>query len=374
MTVKAATMEPSALASLRLYVNTRRYTEAQAGKILTETGGDFCIGGPIFLWDKTTSHPKLPKAPCCHLKADGAVLCAPPYVVPEGGPAWDKPADYGVSAPLPCGKANYIQCVPLIRDGKAITPLTVNADMAYPCARMVIGGKQGRVAYYVSTDRQTPLELQALLLAAGWDWAEMLDGGGSACYVNKDGGAIRCDPGRVLYSYLVFPLAPATAPAPTDNDRKRSAVLDTARAEIGVKELPAGSNRVKYNDWYYGASAYSASAAWCMVFVGWVFAHSGLPLPVSTASCTTLANYAKVHGQWVTSGFKPGDIAFMHWHRSVTATEHVGIVESVHSTYVTTIEGNTSLTSQDNGGAVMRRNRALGCITGAYRPWYNIAA
>ena len=78
-----------------------------------------------------------------------------------------------------------------------------------------------------------------------------------------------------------------------------------------------------------------------------------------------------MHGQWVTSGYKPGDIVFMHFRQSSTATEHVGIVESVHSTYVTTIEGNTSTTSQDNGGAVMRRSRALSCITGAYRPWYN---
>lgn len=176
----------------------------------------------------------------------------------------------------------------------------------------------------------------------------------------------------MLYSYIVFKRGAAKAPTLTDNDRKREKVLEIAAGEIGVCESPAGSNRVKYNDWYYSGAIYGEWAAWCMAYVQYVFSASGLPLPVRTASCTTLANYAKVHGQWVTRGYKPGDLMLMHFHKSQTATEHVGILESVHSTYITTIEGNTSLSSQDNGGAVMRRNRAYGCITGAYRPWYNM--
>ncbi|BAK99580.1 hypothetical protein OBV_23820 [Oscillibacter valericigenes Sjm18-20] len=154
------------------------------------------------------------------------------------------------------------------------------------------------------------------------------------------------------------------------NDEKRANVLQWAESQLGVIEWPAGSNKVKYNDWYYGKTG--CNYAWCMTWVQWVFARANLPLPVKTASCTTLATYAKQHGQWVTSGFKPGDILFMHWGKDKNVTEHVGIVKAVKSGCVVTYEGNTSLASQANGGWVMERNRAYANITGAYRPWYNV--
>lgn len=55
-------------------------------------------------------------------------------------------------------------------------------------------------------------------------------------------------------------------------------------------------------------------------------------------------------------------------------TQHVGIIESVDpvACTITTIEGNTSKTNQDNGGAVMRRVRPVKLVTGACRPGYNI--
>lgn len=155
------------------------------------------------------------------------------------------------------------------------------------------------------------------------------------------------------------------------NAEKCALVLQWAESQLGVIEYPFGSNRVKYNDWYWGAGKYGASAAWCMTYVQWVFDRSGLQLPVKTASCTVLANYAKAHGQWVTSGYKLGDVLFMHWGRDKTVTEHVGIVKEVKDTYLITYEGNTSLSNQANGGCVMQRNRAYANISGAYRPWYN---
>jgi len=154
------------------------------------------------------------------------------------------------------------------------------------------------------------------------------------------------------------------------NDEKRANVLKWAESQLGVIEWPSGSHKVKYNDWYYGKTG--STGAWCMAYVQWVFARAGLPLPVKTASCTTLSSYAKQHGQWVTLGYKPGDILFMHWGKDKAVTEHVGIVKAVKSGYVVTYEGNTSLASQANGGCVMERNRAYANITGAYRPWYNM--
>lgn len=157
------------------------------------------------------------------------------------------------------------------------------------------------------------------------------------------------------------------------NGEKRANVLQWAESQLGVIEFPLNSNNVKYNDWYYGRAG--CNYAWCMAFVQWVFKRAGLPLPIKTASCTTLANWAKSHGQWVTKDFKPGDILFMHWGKNAAATEHVGIVKALKQakqTYYVTYEGNTSTTDQANGGCVMERNRAPANITGAYRPWYNM--
>ena len=48
-------------------------------------------------------------------------------------------------------------------------------------------------------------------------------------------------------------------------------LLRIASAEIGTKENPAGSNKVKYNTWYYERAVSGKAYPWCMVFVQWVF-------------------------------------------------------------------------------------------------------
>jgi hypothetical protein len=127
------------------------------------------------------------------------------------------------------------------------------------------------------------------------------------------------------------------------NDEKRDLVLKWAESQLGVVEQPVNSNKVKYNDWYYGKVVSGSAYPWCMAFV-----------------------------QWVTKNFKPVDILFMHWGANSSVTEHVGIVKSSTNKIVVTYEGNTSLASQANGGCVMERNRAYANVTGAYRPWYNM--
>ena len=47
-------------------------------------------------------------------------------------------------------------------------------------------------------------------------------------------------------------------------------VIATARSQVGIKESPKNSNKVKYNEWFYGKNQ---SAYWCCTFVCWVFAH-----------------------------------------------------------------------------------------------------
>ena len=56
-------------------------------------------------------------------------------------------------------------------------------------------------------------------------------------------------------------------------------VVATALAQVGVKESPKGSNKVKYNTWFYGKPVHGDDYPWCMVFVDWCFAHVKVPEP-----------------------------------------------------------------------------------------------
>lgn len=149
-------------------------------------------------------------------------------------------------------------------------------------------------------------------------------------------------------------------------------VLATARAELGVKESPANSNKVKYNSWYYNQEVSGPAYPWCMVFVQWCFAQAGGAglLPEKTASCGALMRAAQAAGLWVTKDFRPGDVVIYDFPGG-GATDHCGIVDGLTPTGVTAIEGNTSESgSQSNGGMVCRKMRHDRLILGAVRPHY----
>ena len=88
---------------------------------------------------------------------------------------------------------------------------------------------------------------------------------------------------------------------------------------------------------------------------------------------TTTKTMAQAHGQWVTTGYRPGDVLIYDFSGTSYKTDHCGICESVSGQYVTAIEGNTSngnTGSQSNGDGVYRRKRKLSLVLGAYRPKY----
>lgn len=148
-----------------------------------------------------------------------------------------------------------------------------------------------------------------------------------------------------------------------------SDILKVAKKELGVKESPMNSNKVKYNTWYYGRAVSGSDYPWCMVFVQWVFAQAGSKLPHRTASCASLMDYAKKHGRWITKGYKPGDVLIFQFKTG----RHTGILEKATASTVTCIEGNTTggnSGDQANGGGVYRRTRDISCVLGAYRPVY----
>ena len=142
-------------------------------------------------------------------------------------------------------------------------------------------------------------------------------------------------------------------------------VLNIARNDLGYKESPAGSNRTKYGEWY-GLNG----QPWCMMAIQFWLNQAGVPVPLKTASCGSFMRAAQAHGQWVTGNYQPGDIVIMDFPGNKFRTDHCGIVVTALTDGVRTIEGNTGVGNDSNGGEVMERTRPLSGIVGAYRPHY----
>ena len=222
---RAGTIPLQDMQWVRIYFNTKRLksTKANLRKMLQETGGDCICNAAIFL--KT-------QQPACHLKADGKVYKTLNYRA--WAISWSTPADFGVKT-VPNGDRNYMECVHLIIGGKKISPVNCGADMKYRAPRTAIGTKNGRFAYYVSRDRRTPEQLRELLAASGWDNVIMMDGGGSTCFMDKDGKGFTGD-GRVIPFFLVWKLKSGDAFEP-EGEKPMVEINAYSKAKDGSKKL-----------------------------------------------------------------------------------------------------------------------------------------
>lgn len=178
-------------------------------------------------------------------------------------------------------------------------------------------------------------------------------------------------------------------------------VIDVAKSQIGYLEKQtwdqldeftanAGDkNYVKYSRDLAKYNFYNGSkkgVAWCDIFVDWCFmtaygvnaAYRLLCQPKKScgAGCAYSAKYYKSKGQWHDENPRPGDQIFF-WPKDKiggTSMQHTGLVVAVDSTYVYTVEGNTSSDSGVvwNGGSVNNKKYKLtyNRIAGYGRPDY----
>ncbi len=147
-------------------------------------------------------------------------------------------------------------------------------------------------------------------------------------------------------------------------------VLAIAASQLGISESPAGSNLVKYNEWY-GVNG----IPWCATFVSWVLDKAGLTElrgvqnERGSAYCPYIETYYRQQGRWQSTP-QIGAIVLFDWGSDGVA-DHIGFVEKVvTSREVITIEGNTSATDNSNGGQVQRRTRYSHQIRGYGIPLY----
>lgn len=152
-----------------------------------------------------------------------------------------------------------------------------------------------------------------------------------------------------------------------------SQVLGTAYSQVGRTEDPPNSNLCSpYTD-PWGAGA------WCAMFVSWCCEATGYPVPpingpAGFSYCPDGNVYAHTTGHAVDEGrAEDGDILIFSWepfyygndgvaycsygvYAGTPAGDHTGFFAGwLGGSYMRTVEGNTSQSSWDNGGAVMER-------------------
>lgn len=138
---------------------------------------------------------------------------------------------------------------------------------------------------------------------------------------------------------------------------KGTIISRVAFEEVGYTESPRNSNKTKYGKWF-GLDG----VAWCGMFVSWCYDQTGYRLPKigfskGFAGCQTAVAHFKKTGE-ITKEPQVGDIVFFDWNGD-GKYDHTGIFNGWKEKGKTmyTIEGNTSLTNQSNGGEVMSRER-----------------
>lgn len=128
-------------------------------------------------------------------------------------------------------------------------------------------------------------------------------------------------------------------------------------AEKWIRRSPYGSPNI-FTKWYYGNNT---TAPWCAIFVYYCLAHCGGKELMSgcknKAYVPTVYNWAKAKGYLKKTG-KKGDLVIFDWQKDGVADHEGFIVKDNDDGTVTTIEGNTSSTSNGNGGCCQRRVRS----------------
>lgn len=135
-------------------------------------------------------------------------------------------------------------------------------------------------------------------------------------------------------------------------------VLSIARSQLGMAEIPHGSNWGKHVEKYLRSVGIGFPAAWCMAFVYWVFEQACK----ETGNDNLLVKTGGVMRQWNeckktlrTKTPQRGAIFIMDYGKGLG---HTGIVEKVlPDGKIQTIEGNTNDDGSREGYEVARHTR-----------------
>ena len=158
--------------------------------------------------------------------------------------------------------------------------------------------------------------------------------------------------------------------APRLNVRQRA--LRVELAEKGVKEHPPGSNRGPRVDQYTAVTG-TPGQPWCAAFQTWAFLQCGKRLSgFSTAYVPSWVESARAGRNGLSlvarGDVQPGDCVTFDWQHDGTA-DHIGMVVTRPDSAgnFSSVEGNTSVGNDSNGGEVMVRSRSVSQVAAFIR-------
>lgn len=241
---------------IQIYINKSVKTLAE---IKAETGADYLINGGLYQG----------KQAVCHLRADGRTYAKDPYTY--WGYAWDTGPDITLRSVPAAERRNYICCVCLLRGGKAET-LIYNRDVGGSRPRTAIGLKDGALCLYCTDNGRTPMELQAELLALGWESAVMLDGGGSS---QCDLVGKRIVSNRKVHNLILVYTRKRAPSEPDDSDKEEKAMSEayqvTPSVGVNIRSGP-GTGYSKVGAYAQGTvvTVTATRDGWGQTEKGWV--------------------------------------------------------------------------------------------------------
>ena len=130
--------------------------------------------------------------------------------------------------------------------------------------------------------------------------------------------------------------------------------IQVAISQIGVEEIPKGSNWGQEVKKYLNSVGIDFPASWCMAFVYWCVEQTGINPLIKTGG--VLRQWNEIDPARKFKVPQAGDIFIMDFGKGLG---HTGFVEEVQGNLIKTIEGNTNDTGSREGFEVCRRVREI---------------
>ena len=316
---------------VQIYINKSVKTLAE---IKAETGADYLINGGLYQG----------KQAVCHLRADGRTYAKDPYTY--WGYAWDTGPDITLRSVPAAERRNYICCVCLLRGGKAET-LIYNRDVGGSRPRTAIGLKDGALCLYCTDSGRTPEELQAELLALGWESAVMLDGGGSS---QCDLAGKRIVSNRKVHNLILVYTRKRAPSEPDDSDKEEKAMSEayqvTPSVGVNIRSGP-GTGYSKVGAYAQGTvvTVTATRDGWGQTEKGWVSLDY---LEAVEAAQRVTDNGLRIQARYIDAGRKnrPGGVnpcGYITIHETGNAAR--GADAAAHGSYLNSAAGEAALVS-----------------------------